>query len=68
MMPPLKGMFWDDAYPLLQSLGWQNTGPNFVKLPDQPGNGVRTAAVVTQEPAPGTPVRVDGTITLSFAQ
>src|SRR5882757_10373534 len=31
-MPDLRRMFWDDAAPFLQSLGWQNIGSNFVKL------------------------------------
>jgi serine/threonine-protein kinase len=67
-MPNLRGMFWDDAYPLLQSLGWQNLGSNFVKLPNAQNSGVPSNGVVTQDPPAGTPIRVDGTITLSFAQ
>ena len=67
-MPNLRGMFWDEAEPLLQSLGWQNVGSNFVKLPNAQNSGVATNGVVTQDPEPGTPIRVDGTITLSFAQ
>ena len=67
-MPNLRGMFWDNAYPLLQSLGWQNLGSNFVKLPNAENSGVPTNGVVTQDPQAGTPIRVDGTITLSFAQ
>ncbi len=67
VMPSLRGMFWDDAYPLLQSLGWQLSGDNFVKLPNAQNSGVPSNGVVTQDPAPGTPVRVDQTITLSFA-
>lgn len=66
-MPDLRGEFWDAVAPLLQSLGWQNQGSNFVKLPDARDSGVKSAAVVTQDPAPGTPIRMDGTITLSFA-
>ena len=61
-------MFWDEAAPLLQSLGWQNVGSNFVKLPNAQNSGVPTNGVVTQDPEPGAPIRVDGTITLSFAQ
>jgi serine/threonine protein kinase len=67
-MPNLRGMFWDDAFPLLQSLGWQNQGSNFVKLPNAQNSGVPTNGVVTQDPAPGTPITADSTITLSFAQ
>jgi serine/threonine-protein kinase len=67
-MPQLRGMFWDDAYPLLQSLGWQNLGSNFVKLPNAQNSGVPSNGVVTQDPPAGTAIRVDSTITLSFAQ
>ena len=67
-MPNLRGMFWDEADPLLQSLGWENLGTNFVKLPNAQNSGVPTNGVVTQDPAPGTPIRADATITLSFAQ
>jgi serine/threonine-protein kinase len=67
-MPDLRGMFWDAAAPLLQSLGWPNSGSNFVKLPDAQNSGQRTAAVVAQDPPAGTPIRFDGTVTLSFAQ
>ena len=68
LMPSLVGTFWDAAAPLLQSLGWQNNGGNFIKLPNAQNSGVPTNGVVTQDPPAGTPVRVDGTITLSFAQ
>jgi serine/threonine-protein kinase len=67
-MPDLRGRFWDDAFPYLQSLGWQNNGPNFIKGPNAQNSGQPSNAVVTQDPAAGTPIRVDGTITLSFAQ
>ncbi|MDX1893151.1 Stk1 family PASTA domain-containing Ser/Thr kinase [Mycolicibacterium sp. 050158] len=67
-MPDLRGKFWDDAYPLLQQLGWQNMGSNFVKLPNAQNSGVPTNGVVTQDPAPGTPIKPTDTITLSFAQ
>jgi eukaryotic-like serine/threonine-protein kinase len=66
-MPNLRGMFWDDAYPLLTSLGWQ-MGNNFTKLPNAQNSGVPSNGVVTQDPPPGTPTKVDGAITLSFAQ
>ena len=67
-MPDLKRMFWDDAAPLLQSLGWQNIGSNFVKLPNAQNSGVQTNGVVTQDPPAGTPMKPTDTITLSFAQ
>jgi serine/threonine-protein kinase len=68
LMPDLKGQFWDAAAPYLQSLGWQINGNNFIKLPNAQGSGYPSNAVATQDPPAGTPVRVDGTITLSFAQ
>lgn len=64
VMPDLKGQFWIDAEPNLRSLGW--TGP-FIKAPDVQNSGQRSNAVVTQSPAPGTPVNFGATITLSFA-
>lgn len=67
-MPDLRRMFWDDAAPLLQSLGWQNIGTNFVKLQNAQNSGVPTNGVVTQDPAAGTPMKPTDTITLSFAQ
>jgi len=67
-MPDLRRMFWDDAAPLLQSLGWQNNGNNFVKLQNAQNSGVPTNGVVTQDPAAGTPLKPTDTITLSFAQ
>jgi serine/threonine-protein kinase len=67
-MPNLRGMFWDDAFPLLTSLGWQNQGSNFVKLPNAQNSGVPSNGVVTQDPPAGSAIRFDGTITLSFAQ
>ena len=67
LMPDLKGQFWTDALPYLQSLGWQ-FGDNFVKGPNAQNSGVSSNGVVTQDPPAGTPIRVDGTITLSFAQ
>lgn len=65
VMPNLRGQFWDDARPLLQSLGW--TG-NLVKLPNAQNSGVPTNGVVTQDPAPGEALRFDAPISLSFAQ
>jgi serine/threonine protein kinase len=67
-MPDLRRQFWTDASQLLQSLGWQNIGSNFVKLPDAQNSGVPTAGVVTQDPPAGTPMKPTDTITLSFAQ
>jgi serine/threonine-protein kinase len=67
-MPDLRGKFWDDAAPFLQSLGWQNIGSNFVKLQNAQNSGVPTNGIVTQDPAAGTPIKPTDTITLSFAQ
>ncbi|KAA0079729.1 Stk1 family PASTA domain-containing Ser/Thr kinase [Mycolicibacterium sp. P9-64] len=67
-MPDLRRMFWDDAAPLLQSLGWQNIGTNFVKLQNAQNSGVPSNGIVTQDPAAGTPMKPTDTITLSFAQ
>jgi len=67
-MPDLRGKFWDDAYPYLQSLGWQNMGINFVKLQNAQNSGVPTNGVVYQDPPVGTPMKPTDTITLSFAQ
>ena len=57
----------DRRLPYLQSLGWE-FGDNFVKGPNAQNSGVASNGVVTQDPPAGTPIRVDGTITLSFAQ
>ena len=65
IMPNLRGMFWTEAEPYLQSLGW--TG-NLIKLPNAQNSGVATNGVVTQDPAPGTPINFTAPITLSFAQ
>ncbi len=67
-MPDLKSQFWDSALPLLQSLGWQLNGNNFVKLPPAQNSGVPTNGVVTQDPPAGTSMKPTDTITLSFAQ
>jgi serine/threonine-protein kinase len=67
-MPDLRKLFWDDAAPLLQSLGWQNIGSNFVKLPNAQNSGVPSNGVVYQDPPAGTPMKPTDTITLSFAQ
>jgi eukaryotic-like serine/threonine-protein kinase len=65
IMPNLRGMFWTEAEPYLQSLGW--TG-GLIKLPNAQNSGVPTNGIVTQDPAAGTPIRNDASITLSFAQ
>ena len=64
-MPNLRGMFWDEAFPYLQSLGW--TG-NLIKLPNAQNSGVPSNGIVTQDPAAGAPLRQTDPITLSFAQ
>jgi serine/threonine-protein kinase len=64
IMPDLRGMFWDNAYPTLQSLGWTGT---LVKLPNAQNSGVPSNGVVTQNPAAGSGVNFGASITLSFA-
>jgi eukaryotic-like serine/threonine-protein kinase len=64
-MPNLRGMFWTEAEPYLQSLGW--TG-GLIKLPNAQNSGVPSNGVVTQDPAAGTPINFSASITLSFAQ
>jgi eukaryotic-like serine/threonine-protein kinase len=64
-MPNLRGMFWTEAEPYLRSLGW--TG-GLIKLPNAQNSGVPSNGVVTQDPAAGTPINADASITLSFAQ
>lgn len=64
-MPNLRGMFWDEAFPYLQGLGW--TG-NLIKLPNAQNSGVPSNGIVTQDPAAGTPISANSPITLSFAQ
>jgi serine/threonine-protein kinase len=67
-MPDLRGKFWTDALPILQNLGWQMGPGNFNKMPDVEGNGAPSASVLVQDPPAGTPIRTDGTITLTFAK
>jgi serine/threonine-protein kinase len=38
-----------------------------IKLPNAQNSGVPSNGVVTQDPAPGTPLKVSDPITLSFA-
>ena len=64
VMPDLRGQFWTDAEPRLRALGW--TG-RLDKGGDVQNSGLRSAAVVTQSPAPGSGVNFDANITLSFA-
>ncbi len=65
-MPDLRGLFYADAVAQLQALGF--TGP-LLKGPDIPeavaGRDQR-ARVVQQDPAPGTGVNRDGTITVNY--
>lgn len=67
-MPDLRGKFWTDALPILQNLGWQLGPNNFNKLPDIEGNGAPSASVLIQDPPANTPIRTDGTVTLTFAK
>jgi serine/threonine-protein kinase len=65
VMPPLVGQFWADAEPNLRNAyGWR--GP-LIRAPDVRDSGQRTNAVVTQSPAPGTPLKFTDPITLGFA-
>jgi serine/threonine-protein kinase len=64
VMPSLMGQFWVDAEPNLRALGWVGV---LVKGADVPNSGQRTNAVVTQSPAPGAGINIDGPITLNFA-
>ncbi len=64
-MPDLRGQFWVDAEPFLRSLGW--TG-DLVKLSNAQNSGVPSNGIVTQSPAPSTPLKFSDSITLSFAQ
>jgi eukaryotic-like serine/threonine-protein kinase len=65
VMPDVRGGFWTDVEPNLRNAyGW--TGP-LIRGPDVQNSGQRTNAVVTQSPAPGTPVKFGDPITLAFA-
>ncbi|BBX10826.1 Stk1 family PASTA domain-containing Ser/Thr kinase [Mycolicibacterium aichiense] len=64
VMPDLRGMFWTDASQRLAALGWTGI---LDKGADVQNSGQKSAAVVTQSPAPGTPVKFSDPITLSFA-
>ena len=63
-MPDLAGQFWTDAEPNLRALGWTGV---LIKGADVPNSGQRSAAVVTQSPAPGSALTFDAPITLAFA-
>lgn len=64
IMPNLAGQFWVDAELNLRVLGWAGV---LVKGADVPNSGQRINAVVTQSPAPGAGINIDGLITLNFA-
>jgi serine/threonine-protein kinase len=65
IMPDVRGGFWTDVEPNLRAgYGW--TG-NLIRAPDVQNSGQKTNAVVTQSPAPGTPVGKSDPITLAFA-
>jgi eukaryotic-like serine/threonine-protein kinase len=65
IMPDVRGGFWTDVEPNLRNAyGW--TGP-LIRAPDVQNSGQRTNAVVTQSPAPGTPINFGDPITLAFA-
>ncbi|TGD84666.1 Stk1 family PASTA domain-containing Ser/Thr kinase [Mycolicibacterium sp. CH28] len=64
VMPDLRGMFWTDAEPRLRGLGWTGT---LDKGADVQNSGQRSNAVVTQSPAPNTPIKFGEPITISFA-
>jgi eukaryotic-like serine/threonine-protein kinase len=65
VMPNLAGQVWTDAEPLLRSKGW--TG-SLVKGPDVAAGDTNRNRVVTQTPAAGTGVNLNGDITLQFGQ
>jgi beta-lactam-binding protein with PASTA domain len=65
IMPDLTGLFWTDAYPQLQSLGWTGV---LVKGADVDAGGSQHNRVVSQSPSPGQGVNKDGNITLKFGQ
>ncbi|MDT5095013.1 MAG: eukaryotic-like serine/threonine-protein kinase [Mycobacterium sp.] len=64
IMPDITGQFWDDLLPQLQSLGWTGAA-NTVQTPAGDDN---RAKVLRQDPPPGTPIRKDGNISLTFGQ
>ncbi len=64
VMPNLTGQFWVDAEPNLRALGWTGV---LIKGANIDNSGLRSNAVVTQSPAPGSGVGYGDSITLSFA-
>lgn len=64
VMPNLVGQFWVDAEPNLRALGWTGV---LIKGANVDNSGLRSNAVVTQSPAPGSGVGYGDSITLSFA-
>ncbi len=65
IMPDVRGGFWADVEPNLRNgYGW--TG-QLIRGPDVQNSGQKSNAVVTQSPAPGTPVKFGDPITLAFA-
>jgi serine/threonine-protein kinase len=64
VMPNLTGQFWVDAEPNLRALGWTGV---LIKGANVDNSGLRSNAVVTQSPAPGSGVGYGDSITLSFA-
>jgi eukaryotic-like serine/threonine-protein kinase len=69
VMPPLTGLVWDDDSPtsamaVLRSYGWTGT---MTRIADTPSTAQRSAQVVVQNPAAGTPFPKNGVVTLSFA-
>ncbi len=64
VMPNLVGQFWVDAEPNLRALGWTGV---LIKGANVDNSGLRSNAVVTQSPSPGSGVGYRDSITLSFA-
>ncbi|CDO07980.1 serine/threonine protein kinase [Mycolicibacterium cosmeticum] len=64
VMPNLVGQFWVDAEPNLRALGWTGV---LIKGANVDNSGLRSNAVVTQSPSPGSGVGYGDSITLSFA-
>lgn len=62
-MPNVTGMYFTDAEPLLRSLGWRGS---VIKVPDVAG--AERNRIVTQSPAPETPMAPDDYITLTFGR
>jgi beta-lactam-binding protein with PASTA domain len=65
LMPDLSGLFWTEASPELQALGWTGV---LIKGADVDAGSSQRARVVYQSPAPGQGINKDGPITLKFGQ